>query len=257
MTTCHHICVSETPQALAHSDPGSAAPPRLSCLGTRYLCAPAFGATLASGVSLYVRDGCSENCDCGGTGKRSSTRIAFNCPARPTIGAAPLHKTRALGAEPKLDCLRVQMECAAYRAWIDISAVFPEHAAWTLQHVLRAPIMAPMHLDCGTAAAATVALAQACARCSARAQLITLAGVTLAAAASSARLRYVLLLLLSCLSSTGWCSKDGSCTANRPRPSRRESRRRSFVGAASIHAAALALLLERHRLALAARLVRC
>ena len=191
-----YLCLRDTPSARAFGS-WSAAPPRLSCLGTRYLCAPAFGATLASGVSLYVRDGCSENCDCGGTGKRSSTRIASNCPARLTIGAAPLHKPRALGAEPKLDCLRVQMECAAYRAWIDISAVFPEHAAWTLQHVLRAPIMAPMHLDCGTAAAATVALAQAGARCSARAELIALAGVTLAAAPSSARLRYVRLLLLS------------------------------------------------------------
>ena len=40
------------------------------------------------------------------------------------------------------------------------------------------------------------------------------------------------------------------------RPSRRDARRRGFVGSASIHAAALALVLERHRLALDARLVR-
>ena len=86
------------------------------------------------------------------------------------------------------------------------------------------------------------------------AQLIALAGVTLAAAASSARLRYVLLLLLSCLSGTGCCSMLGSCTAKFS--SRHETRRRGFVGSASIHAAALALLLERHRLLLDARLVR-
>ena len=79
-------------------------------------------------------------------------------------------------------------------------------------------------------------------------------GVTLAAAAScSARLRYMLLLLLSCLSGTGWLSLLGSCAADRP--SRRDARLRGFVGSASIHAAALALLRERHRLLLDARLV--
>ena len=60
-------------------------------------------------------------------------------------------------------------------------------------------------------------------------------------AASSARLQHVLLLLLSCLSSTGWRSKDGSCAPDRP--SRRDARRRGFVGSASIHAANMLLLL--------------
>ena len=84
--------------------------------------------------------------------------------------------------------------------------------------------------------------------------MIALAGVTLAAAASSARPRYVLLLLLSGLSGTGWRPMLGSCAADRP--SRRDACRRGFVGSASIHAAALALVLERHRLALDAQLVR-
>ena len=39
------------------------------------------------------------------------------------------------------------------------------------------------------------------------------------------------------------------------RPSRRDARRRGFVGSASIRAAALALLLEQHRLVLEGRLV--
>jgi hypothetical protein len=74
------------------------------------------------------------------------------------------------------------------------------------------------------------------------------------AAASSARLRYVLLLLLSCLGGTGWRSMLGSCAADRP--SRRDARRRGFVGSAVIHAAAPSLVFERHRLALDARLMR-
>ena len=93
-------------------------------------------------------------------------------------------------------------------------------------------------------------MAQAGARCSARSQLIAVPGVTHAAAASSARLRYMMPLLLSCLSGTGLCTMLGSSAADRPR--RRDARRHGCISSASIHAAALALVLGQHRLALVA-----
>ena len=62
-----------------------------------------------------------------------------------------------MGAEPEWDYLRVSTACAVYQAfpllgWIDVSAVFPGHAAAPALSLLRV-LGPPMHFDWGTPAA--------------------------------------------------------------------------------------------------------
>ena len=65
-------------------------------LGTRYICAFAFG-TINTDIHLDESDGCNGFCACSGAGGWAGACAPSDCPARSTSGAPRLHQMHPAG----------------------------------------------------------------------------------------------------------------------------------------------------------------
>ena len=69
-------------------------------LGTRYICAFAFGA-INTDIHLDESDGCNGFCACGGAGGWAGACAPSDCPARSTSGAPRLHQMHPAGGRAR------------------------------------------------------------------------------------------------------------------------------------------------------------